>query len=389
MSEELNKLVSDFREISEKNVAETAALQGNVKQLEADLIKSEAKTRESFLEKSALVEVNEKLVAIEKSIAVASLSKSGVSAQSEWKNAFMSYICKGDKVLGNAAVQKYLRTDVNVDGGYLVPEDYMKEILKNITEVSAIRRYARVRSTNSKAFKLPIRTQLVTASWIGEGEQDSLSNSQYGMNEVPMNKIQVTVPITIEELADTAFNMSSEISEDVAEAFSALEGVAFLNGDGVKKPSGFMVNATIGGITSGTAGAVDFDDMFDMTAEVKAAYNSIFGFNQNTLVTLLKEKSTTGQYLWQAGNLAANVPATIAGFRYDIFNDMADIAAGNYPVFFGDLGKGYIIGDHTSLTMIRDDYSRKRYGIVEFMFMKRTAGQVVKPEALARMLVKS
>jgi HK97 family phage major capsid protein len=66
---------------------------------------------------------------------------------------------------------------------------------------------------------------------------------------------------------------------------------------------------------------------------------------------------------------------------------MPDIAANAFPVIFADFRRGYIIGDRLGMTMLRDPYSKKREGKVEFTFTKRFAGGVVLAEAFKKLKV--
>ena len=46
-------------------------------------------------------------------------------------------------------------------------------------------------------------------------------------------------------LEDAAVNVDAEVAFDVAEEFGRLEGLAFMQGDGSKKPRGIMENADV------------------------------------------------------------------------------------------------------------------------------------------------
>ena len=64
---------------------------------------------------------------------------------------------------------KYLRTDINPQGGYLAPNEFVLEIIKDITEISPMRQVAFIRQTTRGAIEIPTRTSLVGANWVGEG----------------------------------------------------------------------------------------------------------------------------------------------------------------------------------------------------------------------------
>ncbi len=300
--------------------------------------------------------------------------------------AFDNFLRKGKEGLDGAEL-KYLRTDNNTQGGYLVNDGFENDIAKNITEISDIRKYATVRSVGYKTTKLPTRTGLLTAGWVGEGQEDNKNNSTYGQDLLTLKKIQVTVDCTHEELQDASFDITSLVQADVAEEFARIEGAGFVNGLATPtQPEGFMTNASIGFINSLSATALTADSLIALTGEIKTGYNPMYGFNRRTRAIIRQMKDGQGQYLWQAGNLAGGIANSLNGYGYFEIPDMPDIAAGTFPVIFGDF-RNYIIGDGRGMIVIRDDYSAKRQGKVEYTFFKRVTGLVRKPEAFKKIKI--
>lgn len=299
--------------------------------------------------------------------------------------ALEAFLCKGKDGLDEAE-QKYLRTDVDTDGGYLAPNEYVAEIIKNITEVSPVRSIARVRRTSSKAIEVPTRTSIPSGSWTGEGETKSGSKSSYGMLEIPVNKLTAVTIVTVEMLADSAFNMDTEINADMVETFGQLEGAAFVTGNGVKKPNGFMVNSDIQVVTSGIADAITADSLITITGELKDGYNGVYTLNRRSLATIRTLKDGQGEYLWQNG-IANGLPSTINGDRYVSMIDMADIAADALPVAYGDFSRGYTIVDGVQIAFVRDSFTLADQGKVRVIAHRRVGGEVTQPEAIKHLKI--
>jgi HK97 family phage major capsid protein len=332
-------------------------------------------------EKAAREEEKQRYNSLEAELKRTNIGSDEAEVKKAELKAFESYVIKGE------AEEKYLRTDINSDGGYLVPIQQESEIIKKITEISPIRQVAKVRTMGSKIMRMPVRSALVSGGWVGEGGEDSLSNSTYGREELVAKSLQVTVQVTRHELQDATPNIVTEINSDVAEAFAQLEGAAFVNGDGVEKPSGFMQDSRIAEINSGDASTIDFDNFASLEGELKTGYNAIYGFNRKTLATIRNLKDGSGAYIWRAGNLGAGIPNSINGTSYIEIPDMDNIAGGKFPIIYGDFAKGYLIGDRLGFNVIRDDYTKKRESKVEFTFLKRLDGQVVLPEAFVKLKV--
>ena len=336
-------------------------------------------------EKTAREDLEKKYDALEAQIKAPNVSGDQKAEAKEELKSFDLFIRKG-----NSAVEKLelktLRTDIDADGGFLVPDPLEGEIIKKITEISPIESLARVVTMGSKTSSTPARSTLVSVGMVGEAVQDALSNSQYTEELLTAKKGQVTVATTVEELQDSSYNIFNEISTDVAEAMAKLRGTQFVNGSGVgNNIEGFMTNANVSSINSGAADTFDFDSLIELTGELKTGYNAIYGMNRKSIAHTRSLKDGANAYIWRAGNLGAGVPNSINGLSYAEIPDLSDKGANNFPVIFGDFRRAYKIGNRIGMTIIRDEYSRKREGIIELTFYQRFAGKVVLPEALIKL----
>jgi HK97 family phage major capsid protein len=353
--------------------------------LDAQEEKNQAKFRELSEKANKAQEVEEKMNSLEADLK-RGLGGEEKAAKTQELKAFETYLRKNSSFVGEEL--KYLRTDIDSQGGYLLPTELDSEIIKKIIEISNIRAVARIRPMSSKSLGMPTRSTIVSAGMVGEGQQDTLSNSTYGLEKLYAKKAQVTVSSTIEELEDTSFDVANLIMQDVGEEMAKLEGTQFTVGSGAgNNCEGFMTNANIAQVNSGAASALTFDSLITLTGELKTGYNPIFGMNRKTLAIVRKLKDGNGQYLWQAGNLSAGVPNQILGHNYIEIPDMPDVGADLFPVIYGDFRRGYTIGDRKGLTMVRDEVTQKREGKVEFTFYRRFAGMVTLPEAFVKLKI--
>lgn len=278
--------------------------------------------------------------------------------------------------------KQLLRTDSENSGGVLVMGEMAREIIKPITEMSPIRQYARVRTIGGKNMSFPRRDQLLDATWEGEAEEDENSTSKYGSETITPYRLSVTVPITMDMLMDAEFDMESEIMADANERFAQKEGQGFVLGTGVKMPMGFVSDPVIAAAAynSGTAGTVTGDDVIRLQGELKTGYNTMMTFNRRTLAYLRTLKASDGTYLWQPG-LNGAAMSQIAGSPYFLSEDMPDIANNALPIALADWRRGYQIIDRTALSVVRDEYTRKKQAIVEFTIHRWLTGQPILREA--------
>lgn len=282
-----------------------------------------------------------------------------------------------------------LRSDIGELGGYLCPPEYSAQLEKNIIEYSPIRRFARVKRTSSKVYKEPLRVGIPVASRPGEAREGGVSNSVYALEDYTPVRLTNTTAVTIEELSFNAYNLAQELILDNAEAFSVKEGQEFVNGTGVEEGLGFAVDPNVPELDTVT-NTLSFDDLIRLSGELKSGYNPMYFFNRRTMAYLRQLKdAVNGRYLWSGpfGDAASPEAATINGYRYSsAFIDMDDYdVADGYPVLFADMIRFYQIVDRADVTIIRDEYTRKKEAIVEYTMNKWCFGKPKIKEAGIRL----
>lgn len=302
------------------------------------------------------------------------------------REAFALYCRKG--LLGPDQV-KLLTVGDDTTGGYLATPEMTSEMLKGVVEFSPIRAIASVRGTSARSVKIRKRTGTFAAVWAKEaGTKTETTGLTYGLEEVPVHELYAYVKVTNEDLEDADFNLEAELAMEAAEQFGVAEGAAFVNGNAVGKPEGLLTNAAVGTTNSGHATQVTADGLLDLFHAVKDVYGrtGVWLMRRATIGAIRKLKDGQGNYLWQPG-LAGGQPATLLDKPYIECVDMPAIAANAFPVAFGDFRRGYLIVDRTQMTVLRDPYSAKGTGTVEFMFTRRVAGQVVVAEAMRKLKI--
>jgi len=288
--------------------------------------------------------------------------------------------------------KQLLRTDVDTSGGFLVPTEMDNAITKKITEISNVRSVARVRTISSKSLDVPVRDTILSATYEGEAEEDQLSTSTYSSETLTAFRCSVTVPITMDMLMDSAFDMESEIMNDAAESFAQKEGNKFVVGTGFKEPAGFTTDTRVvaGAFETESANVVTADDIIRLTGQLKTGYNPVYTLSRTTLAEIRTFKSDDGAFLWMPG-LNGPVMNTINGFPYVIMQDMSSdlTTSGSLPIAFGDFMRGYTIVDRTGMNIVRDEFTQKRKAIIEFTLNRWNYGQVTLPEAIKLLKVKA
>jgi HK97 family phage major capsid protein/HK97 family phage prohead protease len=360
---------------------------GGVAELKTKVEELEAKTsRLDDLEKK-LADAEKRADAFELKLKRPSGSAAKDDAPAIETKAFSTFIRRGREALDPTEF-KSLRVSDDTAGGYLAPAEFSREVDKAIVQFSPIRQAARVGSTASGSVIIPRRTGAPTASWVGETETRSSTGSTYGQIEIEVHEVACYVDVSNKLLEDAAVDIAGEVAFDLAEEFGRIEGVAFVSGDGVKKPMGFMSDANINYTAGGDASAVKADGLIDIFYALAPAYRQrgTWMMNGSTLAAVRKLKDGQGQYLWQPA-LTAGQPETILGRPVVEAVDMPDIAGNAYPIAFGDFSTAYRIYDRVALSLLRDPYSVATSGLTRFHARRRVGGAVVRAEAIRKLKI--
>jgi len=222
------------------------------------------------------------------------------------------------------------------------------------------------------------------------GTRTETTGYNVGLEEIAAHEQYALVDISEQDLEDTVFDLEAEMQSEFSQQFAKAEGAAFVSGNSVGKPEGFMTNASVSEINSGSGTAITGDSLISLVHNIKSDYgkNGVFVFNRSTLAAIRKLKDTAGQYVFQAGmSLQGGATNTILGYSYIEASDMANVAGNAYPVAFGDFRRGYMIVDRVNLAVLRDPFTQATTGNVRYIARRRVGGQVVLPEAITKLKV--
>ena len=292
-------------------------------------------------------------------------------ASDEYKKAMLTALRSNFRQVSNV-----LQEGVDADGGYLVPEEYDHRLIDVLTEENIMRGIA-TKITTSGEHKINIAATKPAAAWIEEGEALSFGDATFEQKILDAHKLHVAIKITEELLYDNAFGLENYIITEFGKALANAEEDAFLNGDGVGKPTGIF-DKTKGGESIGTlSAALKSDDILDLIYKLKRPYrkNASFIMNDATLAQIRKLKDNNGQYLWQP-SYQANEPDKILGYniRTSAFAPTDAIAFGDY--------KYYNIGDRGSRSFKQLNELFAGNGMIGYVAKERVDGLLILPEAV-------
>jgi len=304
---------------------------------------------------------------------------------------------------GNAAGIEVKAIDGTADstGGYAVPQEIDSVIAETLTAISPIRAIANVVTVGSSGYRKLVTSGGISSGWAAENAA-RLETGTPVFNEIapPMGDLFANPAATQAMLDDAAFDLEGWLAHEIATEFGRAEGAAFVNGDGVNKPKGFLQapKASTGDDTRpfGTlqylATGVDGDFaavepanlLVDLVQSLRAPYRqgAVFVMNGFTLARIRKMKTAEGQFLWTPG-LVAGQPDTLLGYPVVEAGDMPDIGSGTTPIAFGNFRAGYLVAERGETAVLRDPFSHKPF--VHFYATRRIGGSVADSQAIKLM----
>ncbi|MGL4312251.1 MAG: phage major capsid protein [Paracoccaceae bacterium] len=308
------------------------------------------------------------------------------------QKAFNAYLRTGDDdgLRGLVLEGKAMNTAVAGDGGYLVDPQTSESIRSVLRSTASVRRIANVVNVEATSFDVLIDRTDIGSGWATETA--SLTETTTPAIErisIPLHELAAMPKASQRLLDDSAFDVEGWLAERIAEKFARAEAAAFVNGDGVDKPTGFLTHPAVaqaswawgglGYVATGAAGDFDAtnasDAIVDLVYALNAEYraNATFVMNSKTAGAVRKMKDADGRFLWSDG-LQAGEPARLMGYPVLVAEDMPDIAANAFAIAFGDFRSGYTVAERPDLRVLRDPFSAKPH--VLFYASKRVGGDV-------------
>ena len=286
-------------------------------------------------------------------------------------------------------IRNDLQVGTDSEGGYLVPDEFERQLIEGLQEENLFRTLATVIQTASGDRKIPVVTSKGEAAWMDEEAAYTLSDDAFGQASLSAYKVGTAIKISEELLNDAAFDLPAYITKEFARRIGAKEEEAFFIGDGAGKPTGIF-NATGGAEdgTSTTGTSITFDDVMELFYSLRSPYRkkAVWVLNDSTVKALRKLKDNTGNYIWSP-SVQAGIPDTILNRPYKTSSYVPEIKAGNKCMAFGDFSY-YWVADRQGRSFKRLNELFAMTGQVGFLASQRLDGKLILPEAIKTLTIK-
>lgn len=331
---------------------------------------------------------------------VEALEKSGAFSKEAYDQYKKSFEMWARKYGGNRDriapeyMQKALQVGIDPDGGITVPTAMSNRLTQIIYETDPIRQLASVETITTGKMEWSAEWDEAGSGWEGETHGETTAPGETATPTFRKRAISVHTQwarprATQTLLEDSGINIESWLANKVAEKFSRDEGAAFVTGDGIGKPRGFLTYnngtafGTIERVNMGAAAALTADGFINIKFHLKEAFldRGTWLLNRTTVLAALLLKDGQGNYIWSPGILGqGDVRGNIVGLPIRMSTTMPAVSANALSVVLADWKAAYLILDRLGITVQRDPYTVKPF--VEFYTRKRVGGDVDNWEAI-------
>lgn len=196
-----------------------------------------------------------------------------------------AYVRAFGKLLGNQGDKSLLDEDeqealvramslTDSAGGYLIPFQLDPNVINTAAgSFNQVRQISRQVVAVSDVWN-GISSAGVTGRWAAEGSEADDNSPTLAQPTVPVHKLDIFVPISIEAHQDAA-NVAQEVAEMIAFEKDRMESVAFVTGSGVGQPTGIItaLDAAPGSEVAVTAaGSFVQGDVYKLDEALPARY---------------------------------------------------------------------------------------------------------------------
>lgn len=398
MSAELKQTILDLGAAFETFKAENdARLKAVEKKGTADPLLTE-KVEKINADMGNMAAMKKQLEAIETAVARAEFPGGGRTEKNPDKvahaKAFDKWFRKGiESGLMDLQIKASASTLSDPDGGFTVPEEVDTAIDRVAMTISAMRRLCTVRAISTDTYKKLVNQGGASSGWVSEKGARTETDTPT-LKEIAINTKEVyAMPAATQMLLDDSrVDIGGWLADEVGIEFNEQEGDSFVRGNGVEKPKGIAAYTMItnGSYVWGKVGYIagghnsllnNVDKLIDLEHSLKAVYRggAVFLMNDLTFAEIRKQKDGNGNYIWRPG-LEQGAPDTLLGKPVEVDDNVDDIGAGKYPIFFANFKRAYLIIDRLGTRVLRDPYTSKPF--VLFYTTRRVGGGIVLYEAI-------
>ncbi|PHR57280.1 MAG: phage major capsid protein [Arcobacter sp.] len=309
------------------------------------------------------------------------------AAQSDYIGAFVNMLQGRQSVEDSLLLaENAVHTGVDSEGGFLVPEEWTKNIFETLKDDSDIRKHITIKQTKTTT-NMPIDGDDIEFAWLAELADYPELQPTFGMKQLGAHKAGGVVLISREEIFDSVYNVQKIIENKMRRGITNADDKAFVTGSGTDRPTG-IVTATTQEVVTAALG-ISYKNLVSMKYKVPPQHRKHARWRASDAFLEAVENMLdgNGRPIFTEGSIAKGTPSTLLGFPIDADNNLDNtIALGKTPALFGNF-KAYVGADRGMLyvQILREKYATK--GAIGILVDKRTDGDLADVKAMAKLTI--
>ncbi|QEL14339.1 phage major capsid protein [Limnoglobus roseus] len=318
---------------------------------------------------------------------------SSIRATEDYSRAFGDYVQSG-------RVSADLQADQSDKGGYMVPTEYANEIAKSLDNTFWFRQLANVLPrTTADSLQLPRRTARMRRFAWGAELTTPTKDTQLAFGQMTLTPGWMCGEIDVSNTLFTSGVVDVEefVQAEITYAASETEEMAFMTGDGIRKPLGvFTPHADGVPASRDKVGTISTDDLYEAKFSLREPYlrsDRLAWLASRPFVRdVAKLKDSNNNPLWVVSVRAGEpdkllgVPLTMSEYAPAGSGTDGAWASGDYAACIGDF-KNYDVLDGLDMSVQRLNELEARRNMVVFIVRRKVAGCARHGEAFARLKI--
>ena len=218
--------------------------------------------------------------------------KTNIYDSEEYRQAFMNYVCRGEKI-----PQEFRSDEVTAttDIGALVPPVTLNKIIEKLEAYGMILPLV-TRTAYKTGVAIPVSNVKPEATWVAEGAgSDKQKKTLSGTITFSHFKLRCAVAVTLEteNMAYSAFETT--LVNNVVEAMAKALEKAIISGTGVGQPTGILKEDAKG--TKIEVSKIDYKTLVNAEGELPMEYESgaVWCMTKKTFMAFIGMTDTNGQ----------------------------------------------------------------------------------------------
>ena len=277
---------------------------------------------------------------------------------------------------------RFMHSGGTGSGAELVPDEFYKVLEEAILEFSDFKSDAFNFTTGDNGvLTMPsIDDTANTGAWLSEGGPIPLADASTSDRTMSVYKVGSGVKLSTELIEDSFFNIETWVARAIGTRLAKTFNASFINGDGIAKPLGILIDSTVKSIDSIASLSVTHKDAINLryALQISSRIGGVYYASDSMIKEMELWEDANGRPLLQPSDVATQANGilyTLWGYPVKLNTELGDIVAGDSPLIFGNPSK-YMIRNVRAITIKRNEYSSMGTDEVEFYGTTRLDGKL-------------